>query len=337
MKNVVLTLDYELFFIKSGTPELSIIEPTKYLIKVLEQIDGKATFFIDTLYLLALKSSKHLKDNDAFKCIEEQLLGLVARGHRIELHLHPHWVDAYESDNEWIFPTYDHYKLSSLSDQTIISLFDESIELLTSIAQKVIPDYKVTAFRAGGWCVEPFNKIQYAFKKHDLKIDSSIAPGMLMCGDIHQLDYSDLPASSHYKFSNNVRVTDPIGEYLEIPINGYYLSPLEKIYLFLANKMDRENASIWGNGKGIQIVARRNKLLILKDLLLRGKQFNQYSFDGYVIPKLIENKMLASKLPFISIVAHPKLLTPSSLNAISYLGEKDYKFITLQDLYQQIV
>ena len=57
MADCLLTLDYELFFQKSGDASVSLLKPTAELLEVLERIGGKAVFFVDTIYLNLLKKS----------------------------------------------------------------------------------------------------------------------------------------------------------------------------------------------------------------------------------------------------------------------------------------
>ena len=51
-----------------------------------------------------------------------------------------------------------------------------SKKLMEDLIRKVNPDYKVTTFRAGGYLIEPLNKIKDALLKNEIKIDSSVCP-----------------------------------------------------------------------------------------------------------------------------------------------------------------
>ena len=62
MADCLLTLDYELFFQKSGDASVSLLKPTAELLEVLERIGGKAVFFVDTIYLNLLKKSEIPQD-----------------------------------------------------------------------------------------------------------------------------------------------------------------------------------------------------------------------------------------------------------------------------------
>ena len=55
MRKILITLDYELFFGQSGSIEKSIIEPTEKLLSILDRFNIKASFFVDSGYILKLK------------------------------------------------------------------------------------------------------------------------------------------------------------------------------------------------------------------------------------------------------------------------------------------
>ena len=55
MRKTLITLDYELYFNRSGTAQKCIIEPTDLLLGILDKHDIRATFFVDSGYVLKLK------------------------------------------------------------------------------------------------------------------------------------------------------------------------------------------------------------------------------------------------------------------------------------------
>ena len=332
MADCLLTLDYELFFQKSGDASVSLLKPTAELLEVLERIGGKAVFFVDTIYLNLLKKSEIPQDAELYGKFESQLQEIVIRGHRIELHLHPHWLDVRKENNEWVFQSYKHYKLNSLTEEKIIELFQEGVELLNHIARKAVPDYAVCAFRAGGWCVEPFEKLRSAFQICGIKVDSSVVPGMRLDGEVHALDYSGLKSNAFYRFSDDVRIPDKNGKTIELPVNGYYMSRWEKIAFALGRKMNRKNAEIFGDGKGISVI--RHCPGACHGAFPAGVgALGRHLYGGYFDP--FERKVSQSELPFVSIVAHPKTLTLSSLRAVEYLAAKGHHFRSLTEILEK--
>lgn len=247
MKKICLTFDYELFFGKTGTIENCLIKPTYEILKVLNENNLKGTFFIDASFLGRLRDIKQEAFN--YKRIVEQLICIVDSGHRIELHLHPHWLDAEYSDGQWIFPHYQHYRLQTLPESMITDLFVSGTNLLEEIARKSDNNYKVIAFRAGGWCIQPFEKLKNGFLQAGIKIDSSVATGQKDWGGAQVFDFVNAPNSSFWRFSNDPCKIDDSGQFLELPISVYkrtFFDRLQK-YLYLTVSNDKH----WGDGAGM--------------------------------------------------------------------------------------
>ena len=329
-RTILLTLDYELFFAKSGTAEKSIIEPTNKLIEVLKELRIPATFFVDTMYLAALQSSHDTKNQRTFSFIKNQLQEIIKSGSRIELHLHPHWIDAAYGDGLWEFPTLKHYKLSSLTSEQLEAAFSEGIKILHDIAREVYPNYQVACFRAGGWCIEPFSIIKSLMEKHNIYADSSVCPGLYMNGSIHKIDYRDIKMSSFYRFSGNVRSCEINGKFLEIPVNGFVVNAWDRFLWLLKSRIFYNDSVIWGDGVGIPSIYNQGRLNKFIALLKNESYYSQFSLDNYVDKKLLNKIMKATSYTLITFVAHPKTITKSSLDAIRYFKSKGYAFSTLQ-------
>ena len=92
-KKIILSFDYELFFgYKSGTVRKSLIEPTNKMLDAMDQVGAKATYFVDYLMLKYLEKENDKRCNSDLELIKEQLSEILRRGHRIELHIHPHFL-----------------------------------------------------------------------------------------------------------------------------------------------------------------------------------------------------------------------------------------------------
>lgn len=221
-KKAILSFDYELFFgDRSGTVKKSLIEPTNTLLNAMDSVGAKGNFFIDWQMLKYLKKENKERTLKDYELIRKQIHDIINRGHRIELHIHPHWVDArYNGDGTWDFSEFRHYSLNSFSINEIIAIFNEGNELLRSIAREVDPKYELCAFRAGGWAVQPFDKVRYGMDAVGIKIDSSVMPGYkIICQD-SRCDFLNAPVKreGYYEFSNDVCIEDTKGKYIEIPI-----------------------------------------------------------------------------------------------------------------------
>ena len=179
-KRIILSYDYELFFgDRSGTVQKSLIEPTNQLLDAMDSVGFKGNFFIDWQMIKYLSMEDDNRCKQDYDAIVNQLKDIVHRGHRIELHIHPHWVDAkYNGDGTWNFNEFEHYSLNSFTKDEITEMFVGGTNLLESIAREVEPDYKIVAFRAGGWAVQPFDMLKEGFIKAGIKVEASVAVGV---------------------------------------------------------------------------------------------------------------------------------------------------------------
>jgi len=223
-KRIILSYDYELFFgERSGTVRNSLIEPTKALLDAMEKVGFRGTFFIDVLMIKYLSQNLDDRSKLDLDMIEGQLRDIVRRGHRIELHLHPHWVDAkYNGDGTWNFDDFHNYCLSSFQEESIVSMFTEGVNYLNRIGSEVYPNYNVVAFRAGGWAIQPFKKLKKAFTSAGIKIDSSCARGIYVQNDNSYYDFRNLPEKGFYRFEDDVCQEDYKGSFIEVPITTYH-------------------------------------------------------------------------------------------------------------------
>lgn len=196
-KNAIITIDYEVFLgQETGTIENCILNPTKSILNILKEEKAKAIFFVDATWLLFLKENIY---ND-FQRVSDQLKDIIELGSSVELHLHPQWKDAFLIGDKIHFKSYAHYSLQSLNQIDIKELFKKSVELLESITNQ-----KILCFRAGGFCIEPFEKVKDAFENSGIKYDFSVVPGAyLRDGKVFDFDFSSAPKLPFYSFHNNI-------------------------------------------------------------------------------------------------------------------------------------
>ena len=327
-KDILLTFDYELFFRDSGSAEKCILEPTKKLIEVFKRHKIRATFFIDIMYYQRLIKEKRTIDTS--KKIKEQLQELVANGHRIELHLHPHWVDAVYNRKSWEFPTYKNYRLHNFTEVEIIDFFKEGIQILEGLAQEVENNYKIIAFRAGGLCIQPFTKLKKAFTELDIKIDSSVTSGFFGSGEAHEFDFRNAPNLDYYKFSNDVLKVDSKGDFLELPIHTYEMN----LYNKFRNKilLSKTDNKIFGDGTYIGL----SQPSFIKKWQTRAKTSNTFFSLENIYKNILAKEILKSEKNTITVLSHPKSLSPASFDTIEKLVLDGHKFLNIEDWYSKI-
>lgn len=331
MKRVILSFDYELFFgDKCGTVESCLIVPTQKILDALSSVRGRAVFFVDYLMLKRMREENDETKKMAF-AIEEQLRQIVKAGSRIELHLHPHWVDAkYKGNGGWDFSDHSHYCLDSLSEDVVTQIFVEGVKCLNEIAMQVDPTYRVSAFRAGGWAIFPFDKLKDWFRSSGITIDSSVCKGMKLACVNYLMDFTHSPDEPVYSFEHDVLRAETGGTFSEVQISSFQFNPftyvLDRVYRRLNKAFYRRHnvGSYMKVGKKPFV-----PLPILKRMWIRSL----FSIDG-TSPWTFLFHLVWSRCPLAVIMGHPKDFNDLVIRNILFLGKR-VRLEVFQDLVKE--
>ncbi len=318
-RDVVLSFDYELFFGDlSGSVLKTLIEPTNRILDTLDSVNGKAVFFVDYLMLKRMKSESEKTLLEA-SIIENQLRDIVRRGSRLELHLHPHWLDAKYKNGEWDFSDFNHYCLNSLSKEIITQLFVEGTDYLNSLAQSVDPSYKVIAFRAGGWAILPFNMIKDGFLKSGIYIDSSVTSKMLISGYTHSVDFRNSPNNAVYSFDDDVLKETGRGCFCEFQISSFYMSFLERAVSSIYRKVFNKRYRVLTDGTHRQSKRDENIQRTSFFSKFHGR-WSSYSINESV-PFFLLLRLLLRTSKVTVIIGHPKDFNLATTRNIALLSK----------------
>ena len=318
-----ITLDYELFFGESGSVEQSIVNPTERLLSILDKYNAKAVFFVDVGYLIRMNdladNEPKLKEDE--KKVKEQIKNLVNEGHDIQLHIHSHWEDAIYQDGCWRFPM-KHYRLHSYSEQECQSI----IKKYKSFLESIIGD-EVFAFRAGGWCIQHFLKLKKAFIDTGIKIDSTVFKGGRNTHGVHYYNFKNAPDLPEWSFSDDPCKVDSGGEFKEIPISNYRVSPIFFWKLLYFKKFGGKKHRQLGDGHALSNG-------IFQKLRLLFKRTNTVvSIDGFKASylgkafKIYSNSNIEGN--FV-IIGHPKAFSNYSLDKLDSFLSKNQEIIEVK-------
>lgn len=328
-KQIIIGLDYEVFFGKNtGSAIKSLIEPTDQIVKVLEKHNAKLSLFVDSGYLLKLQeqANEHPSLRDDLERITDQLKSLSQQGHDIQLHIHPHWEDCHFDGEQWHTDT-SRYRLHDFSEDDQIDLVKRYKHVLDQISTQPI-----FAYRAGGWCMQPFDSIAKALKSQDVWLDSTAYEHGFSEDPIRWFDFRKCPQTPLWKFE-----TDPVkpvesGYFTEIPISAMPINPLFYWISTLRKKLQKPLFKSFGDGA--TMVANSGYYLTR----LTRWTFSPVTLDG-AKAGLLENgyryhQKLGSKAGVFNIMGHPKTLCPYSIIELDKFLAKHQELtsITFQDL-----
>lgn len=330
--NILLTIDYELFNgLVGGTVKNCLITPMSKLEEILDRYNISATVFVDACFLLSLTRAKNGCKRYEFdrELIVSQLKRLSEKGHSIQLHLHPQWLNPKFYAGKW-HSDLNLYKLTDLPEVDAISLFLDSCGLIKSITGKF-----PIAFRAGDYCAQTFKPLASVFRIAGISIDSSVLRDKRTVNEHEWFDYIDIPKDYTYRFSDNITISDENGDLVEVSIPTYRHNQLD--VFFRRNKIAKSKNMIWGDGKsstGGELDKGFVKYINYFKLLFNPIRMSA-SIDGISATYLEEiyNYEKDLKSPYMMIMGHPKTFTPHYLRLfekfVSKIDQED-EFVTIE-------
>lgn len=323
----LLSLDYELFFGDDvGTVSGCMIEPTDAMLKVAEECGVKLTLFVDAPFLLRLReeAKRHHVLRADFDALRKQLSRAVAKGHDIQLHVHPHWLDSTYDGSGWRLST-SRFRLHDFEPADRCGIVSASQAILQEIVGR-----PVFAFRAGGWCLQPFSEIEQALSSSGLWLDSTVYPGGYSGDTGRHHDFRSSPAKSFWRFRDNPAEEASDGGFVEVPISSFRASPLLFWKMAYARRRAPETHKPFGEGRPI----RHGSGYYCRRLLFPS--ISVASVDGLkagTLQSALNQWRRRAGEDFFHAMGHPKSLTQYSLTCLrQFLGRnKQMEPVVLAD------
>lgn len=191
------------------------------LMNIADKYNARITFMVDVAHQLALKANSEFPEIRVQSTLwDETVLLLKERGHDVQLHLHPQWINAtYKSgyfylDDNWNLGRYD----PAIQHKLIV----DSVEYLTSLLCKEFPEYKVCAFKAGSWGIQPSANLQAEFEKIGIHIIMGVRDGLKVLSQ--GIDYTDIEEKHlpYYPDAEDItRISENVRNVVVIPLQPY--------------------------------------------------------------------------------------------------------------------
>ncbi len=307
-KNLLFTFDYELFLgSNSGSVQKCMIKPTEILLQSLNAYGIKGIFFVDSTYLVELekKAQDYEKAKTDFNLIKNQLNDMILNGHYVYPHLHPHWMDATynEASNSWSLENASNYRFESLNNEQRRLVFKSSFDCLRGMVKESNPNYRMQAYRAGGWCIQPFETFKPYFTEYGIDSDFSVLPGVSRNSNILRFDFSKIESTAFpYPFDNEVTDEVATGAFMEFPITSIPKSKTSVLNKIIKKVLWRiPHGENYGNGNG-QNLNKPN-----------GEPFDgeveMASLELFTIDKLPTYLKLLKKNDYFQFICHPKMIS----------------------------
>lgn len=326
-QQVLLSLDYELFFgSQTGSVENCLIRPTNTLAEIAQQHKVFLSLFIDALYLqrLSEEANRHHCLQRDYDEIRQQIVSLKEAGHDIQLHLHPHWIDSSYDGNHWQLNT-TRYKLHDFSPTEIGKLVACGKKVLTDLVGDT-----VFAFRAGGWCLQPFKQIAPALRENDIWLDSTVFPRGISDDQDRWFDFSSAPLKDFWQFTIDPNKEEQVGTFVELPISAMRMTPSIFWRMALNRKfMSKASHKPYGEGSSLPYGTRYYFKRLTRSTI------SVASIDGLKAGLLgkafLHNQSMGKQL--FHAMGHPKAVTDYSLKQLRMflLASGPLTGVTFQD------
>jgi len=300
MFHLIITCDYELPGGGQGDVRRHMIEPTRQLLRVCEQHGAKLTIMAEVGELWAFEKAenaafkKHIGYDPVF-LIKQQLREAVQRGHDVQLHLHPQWINARWSDTCWILD-YKHYNLSDFEDDEMVALLRRGKDSLESMLRPCCADYKCVGFRAGQWNTKPSQRYLTALRDAGLKSDTSVFKWGHRYDGGADFDYRDAFSNVLAWYSRMDDINQPTTQptILEVPIateSVRYPRMLTPRRLWLGMNFlreDLETRAAIDNAKGVQAHTQRRAVKLRRFLQRYPRKLDFCKLTGREMSSSIE-------------------------------------------------
>jgi hypothetical protein len=322
---IVLTFDYEIFFVGSSTVENCLIRPVDGLLHELDAIGARACFFVDAAHMFRMNSEPGASE-DARR-VNDQVARIVAAGHRVELHVHPQWLDAtWQGSGSWTFPGYRSCVLGELQSDAVVDLMRSSADALTTAARSASAGYALQAFRAPGLCAQPFGSIAAGMSALGLTIDSSVAVGLVRHTDYHSIDYRGAPRDVCWRFESDPITPEPEGRFAELPITTVTVRPVAKAVRRWDRLVRPDAYQQFGDGRFMPVPPTR-----LWDRLRPAESLLTIESS----PAAVLRDAIPRVGPLATFISHPKAMSPVSFEGLRWLGAQDVRFIVPSEAVAQ--
>lgn len=350
VSHLILTLDYELYGDGSGSVFDTMIYPTDDFLKVCKKHGIKSTIFFEVMEYLRMKEEWESGNSMGYtqnpvEAIASQMQQAHLEGHDIQLHIHPHWINAVFTDGKW-HPDHRYWKLTKvplkadedfpISLEALIAKGKAGIE---SVIRLVDPGYDCNIFRAGGFSLTPSEEVVKVLLKLGFIADSSVIPGAFIDNEYYSYDFRHLSLDVPYWMVDSA-VERPVQTgpgLIEIPIfsksiTRYKKYDRQRIRVALRNKSSNMvkikdkvegRSSLWGK---VKFFLEKEHLTWDFCLFSRGKmqQFLRYA-RGFA------KRSVGRFHPFVLIGHSKEFIHSNTFEKFVEANKKGLQFLTLKD------
>jgi hypothetical protein len=220
---LLLTDDWELRGDGSGDVRALQFENIRKLIDIYERYGVRGTFMVEVMQQLCHLQfgERHAELKALAREWEEVVREVYGRGHDVQLHVHPQWLDASYVEGVWKLGR--KWSLLDYSVEQMRAMLHECKCYLEDLLRRVNPSYECALFRSGAWCAAPHEHLFSLLVEEGIRFDCSIVAGLRYDLESVRLDYREVeePFLPYYPDLRDARrVADSPGPIVCLPTHS---------------------------------------------------------------------------------------------------------------------
>jgi hypothetical protein len=227
---LALTHDWELRGDGSGDIEKIQFAPLRRLLEIYAKFGARTTILPELMQQIRFRrlEAAHPELKPLADSWDEHVRDASRRGHDIQLHLHPHWVNAKYQDGRWQLG--DDWSILNYDRDTAYAMLADGKAYLENLLQPIDSNYRCLAFRAGALAAAPSDYLFKSLVSLGIKLDVSIAGGVFVDNQNLQLDYRNCEETFlpfYPRLEDARKVSSKREEIVCVPLNHFYGSRRE--------------------------------------------------------------------------------------------------------------
>ena len=152
---ILIEDDFEILGNGLGNVAYQQYLPALFLMNTAEEFGTKITFMVDVAHQLALSRYQQKNPNLRIQknLWDETVRMMKERGFDVQLHIHSQWIEPVYEDRH--FKLNRNWNIGCCKPSEQKQILSDSVKYLKCILKPIDPDYRVIAFKAGAWGLQP--------------------------------------------------------------------------------------------------------------------------------------------------------------------------------------
>ena len=190
--HLVLTDDWELCGDGSGNMRRIQFDTMRQLVNLYDRFSFKGSFNVEVMQ--QLYHLRYGRDYPVLLELAEEWEALVkeiyARGHDVQLHVHPQWHKAHYENGQWYLNK--RWSILDYAYEDVLHILTTCKQYLEALLQPLQIHYRCVAYRSGSWFLAPSEHVLPILANLGVICDMSIVRGLYFDLEMGALDYREI-------------------------------------------------------------------------------------------------------------------------------------------------